>query len=57
MLFKSTEVNVEFVERSTEFAEGAVLGELREGVDVLREALAAVATFAVGAGDVGVGCR
>ena len=54
MLFKSTEVNVEFVERSTEFAEGAVLGELREGIDVFREALAAIAELAIRTGDVGV---
>ena len=43
------------MERREERAEGGTGGHLREGVDVLREALAAVATFAVGAGDVGVG--
>ena len=54
VLFKPTKVDVELVERSKEFAEGGTGGHLREGVDVLREALAAVATFAVGTGDVGV---
>lgn len=55
MLLEPTEVDVELVERSKEFAEGAVLGELREGVDVLREALAAVAEFSIGTRHVGVG--
>lgn len=55
MLFKSTEVDIEVVERGEEFAEGTVFSELREGVDIFRETLAAVATFAVGTGDVGVG--
>lgn len=55
MLFKSTEVDIEVVERGEEFAEGTVFSELREGVDIFRETLAAVAAFAVGTGDVGVG--
>lgn len=47
MLFKPTEVDVEVVERGEEFAEGTVFSELREGVDIFRETLAAVATLAV----------
>lgn len=39
MLLEPTEVNIEFVERGEEFAEGAVFGELREGIDVFRKAL------------------
>ena len=54
MLFDAAEVDVEFVERGEERAEGGAPGHLREGVDVLREALAAVAELAVGTGHVGV---
>lgn len=54
MLFESAEVDVEFVERREERAERRALRHLREGVDVLRETLAAVAALAVGAGHVGV---
>lgn len=35
MLFKLTEVDIQFVERGEELSEGAIFGELREGVDVL----------------------
>ena len=42
------------MERGDEFAEGKPLREGREGVDVLREALAAVTIFAVGTGHLGV---
>ncbi len=55
MLLEPTEVNIEFVERGEEFAEGAVFGELREGIDVFRKALAAVAEFSIGTRHVGVG--
>ena len=48
-------MDVEVVERGEEFAEGTVFSELREGVDIFREALATVAALAVGTGDVGVG--
>ncbi len=54
-LFGAAEVDVEVVEGGNDFAEGGVLRELGEGVDVLGEAFAAVAVAAVGAGDVGVG--
>lgn len=55
MLLEPTEVDVEVVERGEEFAEGTVFSELREGVDIFREALATVAEFSIGTGDVGVG--
>lgn len=55
VFFKSAEVDVEFVERSKEGAEGGACGHLGKGVDVLGEALAAVTELAVGTGDVGVG--
>ena len=55
MLFKSTEVDVELVERGEELAEGGVFGEFREGVHVLREALAAIAELAIWTWDIGVG--
>ena len=43
------------MERREERTEGGAGGHLRKGVDVLREALAAVAEFAVRAGHVGMG--
>ena len=42
-LLHAAEVDVEVVERREECAEGSAGGHLREGVDVLREALAAAA--------------
>ena len=54
MLLEPTEVDVEVVERGEEFAEGTVFSELREGVDIFREALATVATLAVRPRNVGV---
>lgn len=54
MLFKPAEPDIELVERGDEFAKGKILGEGGEGVDVLGEALAAVAVFAVGTGHLGV---
>lgn len=54
MLFKSTEVDIEVVERGEEFAEGTVFSELREGVDIFRKALAAVAALAVRPWNMGV---
>ena len=55
MLFNATEVDVELVEVLQQGAEGGALGHLGEGVDILGEALATIAVFAVGARDVGVG--
>ena len=54
MLFEAAEVDVELVERREECTEGGTLRHLCEGVDVLREAFAAVAALPVGAGHVGV---
>ena len=55
MFFGATEVDVEFVEVLQEGAEGGALRHLGEGVDILREALAAIAVLAIRAGDIGVG--
>ena len=55
MLFGATEVDVEFVEVLQEGAEGGAFGHLGEGVDILGEALAAIAVLAVGARNIGVG--
>ena len=54
MLLKAPEMDVEFVERGEQGAERRARRQLREGVHVLREALAAVAALAVRTGDVGV---
>ena len=54
VFFKAAEVDVEVVERREKRAEGCALGHLREGVDVLRETLAAVAELAVRPRHVGV---
>lgn len=48
-------MNIEIMEWGEKSAEGVVFSELREGIDVFREALASVATLAIGAGHVGVG--
>ena len=50
-LFEPTEPNIKLVKWGDEFAEGEILGESGEGVDVLGEALAAVTILAVGARD------
>ena len=54
MLFKPTEMHIQLVQMLQEGAEGGASGHLGEGVHILREALAAVAVFAVGAWHVGV---
>ena len=54
MLLDSTEVDVQLVEVFEEGAEWRSFGHLGEGVDILGEALAAVAIFAVGTGNIGV---
>ena len=50
-LFKPAEPDIELVEGGDELAERKILGEGGEGVDVLGEAFATVAIFAVGARD------
>ena len=54
MFLEPSEVDIEFVERREERAEGGTGGHLREGVDIFREALATVATLAVRPRNVGV---
>lgn len=54
MLLKAPEMDVEFVERGEQGAERRARRQLREGVHVLREALAAVAALAVRPRNVGV---
>lgn len=53
--FEAAEADVEFVEGCKELAKGKRFRELGKGVDVFGEAFAAVAEFAIGSGDVGVG--
>ena len=53
-LFGAAKMDVEFVERGEERAERRALGHFRKGIDVLREALAAVTELAVRAGYVSV---
>lgn len=55
MLLKSTEVNIELMERLKESAERSACGHLGEGIDILREALATIAELAIRTRDVGVG--
>jgi len=55
MFFHATEVDVELVEVLQEGAEGGALGHLGKGVDILREALAAIAVLAIGSRDIGMG--
>ena len=47
MFFNPTEMDVELVERGEERAQRRAFGHFREGVDVLRKALAAVAELAI----------
>ena len=54
MLFHSPEMDIQFVQVLQQGAEGCTFGHLGEGIDILGEALAAIAELAVGAGDVGV---
>ena len=51
MLLKSSEPDIQLVQRGEESAKRRSLSHLREGVDILREALAAVAELAVRARD------
>ena len=55
MFLESAEVDVKLVEGCQEGAEGCACCHLSKGVDILGEALAAVAELAVWTGDVGVG--
>ena len=55
MLLKSSEMNIELMERLKESAERSALGHHSEGVDILREALAAIAELAIRARHIGVG--
>ena len=55
MLLKSTEVNIQFMQRFKQLAERGACGHLGEGIDILWEALAAIAELAIRTWDVGVG--
>ena len=55
MFLESAEVDVKLVEWCEEGAEGCASCHLSKGIDILGEALAAVAELTVGTGDVGVG--
>ena len=47
MLLKSTEVNIQFMQRFKQLAERSASGHLGESVDILREALATIAELAI----------
>ena len=55
MLLESTEVDVELVQRLKHLAKRSACGHHGEGVDILREALAAIAELAIRARNIGVG--
>ena len=55
MLFKSTEMNIQFMKVLKECTERCSLGHLCESIHILREALATIAELAVRTRDVGVG--
>ena len=55
MFLKSTEVNIQLVEMFQKCSEGCACCHLSKGIDILREALAAISELAVWTGDVGVG--
>ena len=54
MLFHASEMDVEFMKWFQQGAEGGTFGHLGEGVDILGEALAAVAVLAIGTGYIGM---
>ena len=54
MFLDAAEVDIELVEGCEEGAEGCALSHLGEGVDILGEALAAVAELAIRSGYIGV---
>ena len=55
MLFKSTEMNVQFMQMLKECTERSTCGHLCESIHILREALATIAELAVRTRDIGVG--
>ena len=55
MLLKSTEMDVEFMTGFKQLAERSACGHHGEGVDILREALAAIAELTIRTRDIGVG--
>ena len=48
MLLEAAEMDVELVKRRKKRPERLTRGQLREGIDILREALSAIAALAVG---------
>ena len=54
VLLDTTEMYVEFVEVLQERAKGGAFGHFGKGVDILREAFAAIAELAIRSGDKGV---
>ena len=55
MLFKSSEMHIEFMKGFKQLAERSACGHHGEGVDMLREARAAIAELAIRARNIGVG--
>ena len=55
MLLKSSEVHIQFMQMLKESAKRCALGHHGEGINILREALAAIAELAIRTRNVGVG--
>ena len=55
MLFESSEMDIQFMQMLQQGAERGACGHLGKGIDILGEALATIAVFAIRTGDVGVG--
>lgn len=55
MLFKSTEMNIQFMKVLKERSERCSLGHLSKCIHILREALATIAELAIRTRDLGVG--
>ena len=54
VLLNATEMHIQLMQMFQQGAQGRALGHLGKGIDILGEALAAIAVLAVGTGDVGV---
>ena len=55
MLFYATEMDIQFMEVLQECSKRCTLSHLSKGIDILGEALAAIAELTIGTGDIGVG--
>ena len=54
MFLKTSEMDIEIMQWLKQLAKRCACGHLREGIDILRETLAAIAELAIRTRDVGV---